>query len=72
MSGSQTPVYPISVGYVHHSVRIELQWDCSKNIFNKFIQKAVRDNAGLIVTGIFNPNDGSCPATISFYTRPEF
>lgn len=66
-SGCSTDVYPITVW----EKEVVLQWASSKRIFDKFIQRIVAANQDLFELGYFSPHDGSCPAEIVFWFRPE-
>jgi len=68
LSGSSTNVRPITVWHRY----IELQWNSRKRMFDKFIDKTVRDNSDLLSDGSFCKGDGSCPATIIFYFNKEY
>lgn len=65
LSGSSTTVYPIVVSPNY----ITLQWKSDKNIFKKFIERIVKENSDLLVSGYFTKSDGSCPSTITFTRR---
>ena len=67
LSGSSTKVYPITIS----DRAITFQWDSDRNIFNKFIDRIVKNNNDLFEYGSFWKSDGSCPSTISFYFRKE-
>ena len=62
LSGSSTTVYPITI----YEDSIEIQWESDKNIFGKFIDRIVNNNADLFSKGFFWKSDGSCPSTITF------
>ena len=62
LSGCSTYVSPITCCETY----IFLEWASDKNIFNKFIQKVVNENADLIESGYFSKGDGSCPSEIIF------
>lgn len=65
LSGSSTYVSPITIT----DRNITFQWDSDRNIFNKFIERIVKNNNDLFEYGSFWKSDGSCPSTISFYFR---
>lgn len=65
LSGCSTTVYPITIW----ENEIVFQWESSKNIFNKFISRIVKENADLFSKGLFWKSDGSCPSTITFYFK---
>lgn len=68
ISGSCTEVHPIMVW----KNDIEIQWDCDKRIFDKFINRIVEKYNDLFECGYFWKTDGSCPSTITFKFRDEF
>lgn len=65
LSGSQTVVHPITID----NKCIRVQWDCDKQIFQKFIQRIVAKNNDIFSGGVFWKSDGSCPSTITFYFK---
>ena len=67
LSGSSTEVYPITIT----EKSITFQWSSDRNIFNKFIDKIVKNNSDLFEYGSFWKSDGSCPSTITFYFRKD-
>lgn len=67
-SGSCTKVYPIMVW----KNDIEIQWDCDKRIFDKFINRIVEKYNDLFEWGYFWKTDGSCPSHITFKFTDEF
>lgn len=70
IGGSSTKVYPITLWVERGEIVIQL--NSKKNKFNKCIERIIKNSNGLIVYGSFNKNDGSCPATLSFYTNYSF
>lgn len=68
LSGSSTNVRPITVW----RRSVDLQWSSRKRIFNKFIERMVKENSDLISGGIFVVGDGSCPPYISFDFNKEY
>ena len=65
LSGCSTMVYPISIS----ERDITVQWSSDKKIFDRFIQKIVKENSDLLSGGSFWKSDGSCPSTITFYFK---
>ena len=63
LSGSSTTVYPITIWKDY----IEIQWSSDKNIFKKFIDRIVNNNADMFTNGLFWKSDGSCPSNIKLY-----
>lgn len=69
ISGSSTVVYPVTIFRDSRSgmCEITLQWDCPRRIFGRFIDRMVSRGKPYADYGIFSANDGSCPASITFY-----
>lgn len=65
LSGSSTEVYPITIW----NKDITLQWKSDKKIFDRFIERIVKENSDLISRGCFWKSDGSCPSNIIFYFK---
>ena len=65
VSGSSTTVYPVTCWV--ESGAVDVQLNTHRNVFDKRIQKIVRESNGLINKGYFVKNDGSCPSELRFY-----
>lgn len=68
LSGNSTIVYPITVT----KNKLILQWESDKKIFDKFIQRMVKEYNHMFESGYFWKSDGSCPSTITFNLKEEF
>lgn len=68
LSGSSTIVHPITVT----KNKLILQWESDKKIFDKFIQRMVKEYNHMFESGHFWKSDGSCPSTITFNLKEEF
>ena len=68
LSGSTTIVHPITVT----KNKIILQWQSDKKIFDKFIQRMVKEYNHMFESGHFWKSDGSCPSTITFWFTDEY
>ena len=68
LSGSSTIVHPITVT----KNKLILQWESDKKIFDKFIQRMVKEYNHMFESGHFWKSDGSCPSTITFTLKEEF
>lgn len=62
ISGCCTTVYPITIC----EDSIEIQWKSDKNIFEKFINRIVKNNIDIFSKGFFWKSDGSCPSVLIF------
>lgn len=69
LSGSSTVVCPVTIfrDFKSGMCEITLQWDCPRRIFGSFIDRMVSAGKPYVDYGIFSANDGSCPASITFY-----
>ena len=67
ISGSSTEVRPITIW--KESVCVQL--DTTRAVFQKAIDRVVEKNKTLFKSGSFCKNDGSCPATITFYLTKD-
>lgn len=65
ISGSSTPVYPISVYTNSWKSEIVIQWKSDRKC-EGFINKMVGKYNDIIMWGKFWKSDGSCPSTITF------
>ena len=68
LSGSATIVHPITIT----KNKIILQWQSDKKIFDKFIQRTVKEYNHMFESGRFWKSDGSCPSTIIFNLKEEY
>ena len=68
LSGSATIVHPITIT----KNKIILQWQSDKKIFDKFIQRTVKEYNHMFESGRFWKSDGSCPSTITFNLKEEY
>ena len=68
LSGSSTNVYPITIW----KESIVLQWKSDKSIFDKFIQRMVKEYNHMFESGHFWKSDGSCPSTITFWFTDDY
>lgn len=68
LSGGTTIVHPITVT----NNKIILQWQSDKRIFDKFIQRTIKEYSHMFKSGHFWKSDGSCPSTITFNLKEEF
>ncbi len=67
-SGSSTTVYPITFW----KSEVEIQINTKKNVFEKFIDRFIKQHGDLVLAGSFCKMDDSCPATLTFwYNIPE-
>lgn len=70
ISGCVTEVAPITIWVEDGEIVIQLK--CSKNVFDKAIQRIIKKSNGLIIYGYFKKNDGSCPSTLNFFTNYSY
>lgn len=62
LSGSNTMVSPIT----YYKNEIVLQWNSSRNIYQKWIDRTVKKFSNILKYGYFDKNDGTCPSIIVF------
>lgn len=69
-SGTSTEVYPITQWVERGEIVVQL--NSNKNKYNRCIERIIKKSNDLIICGYFSKNDGSCPATLTFYTNYSY